>query len=246
MKVIIHGAMGKMGLALTEMVCDHKDNATLAAMIDQNAEPSDHLFRTINDFDGSADVIIDFSHHTAVDALLSYAEKNALPVVIATTGHDEQEKRRIHTAAERIPIFLSANMSLGVAALVAFAKRAAELFPEADIEIVETHHTAKLDAPSGTALQIANGICQVRPHATVHCGRVGMEKRTKDEIGIASLRLGKVVGIHEVIISTGKETLTLKHEAHDRSLFAEGALAAAAYLIKQPAGLYTVEDLVRI
>lgn len=246
MKVIIHGALGRMGIALTELVCSGKENAVLAAMVDKNAAPSDNLFTRLEDYDGSADVIIDFSHHTAVTSLLPYAVERDIPVVIATTGHDEAEKEEIHRAATHIPIFLSANMSLGIAALVAFAQCAARMFPEADIEIVETHHTGKLDAPSGTALLLAEGIRKERPQAVIHCGRVGMGKRDPNEIGISSLRLGRVVGIHEVIITTGTETLTLKHEAHDRSLFAQGALAAAAYLCGKPAGLYSVNDMVRI
>lgn len=245
MKVIINGALGRMGIELTKLVCDHYRNASLAAMVDAHAEPTDNLFGKISDFDSSADVIIDFSHHTAVREILPYAVERSIPAVIATTGHDEEELAMIRKASEEIPVFYSANMSLGVATLCSFAKRAAALFPDADIEIVETHHINKLDAPSGTALMLAEAMKDSRPGATVLCGRSGMKKREKNEIGISSLRLSNVVGTHEVILSTESQTITLKHEAHSRALFAEGAVAAAEFLCGQKKGLYDIFDMVK-
>ena len=244
MKVIINGALGKMGIEITRLVCEHYCNASLAAMVDVNAGKEDNLFSSLSEYDGCADVIIDFSHHTAVNELLPYAIERNIPVVIATTGHDADEKAMIEDASKKIPVFFSANMSLGVATLCSFVRTAAKLFPDADIEIVETHHVNKLDAPSGTALMLADAVCQVRPDAYVYSGRNGMRKRDKNEIGISALRLANVVGEHEVIIATGTQTLKLKHEAHSRSLFAEGAVAAAAYLVNKRAGLYTISDMV--
>ncbi len=246
MKVIVNGALGKMGIEITKLVLEGYYDASLAAMIDISAKSYDNVYQSIQDFDGESDVLIDFSHHTAVREILPYAIKHSLPVVIATTGHDDEEKALMQKAAETIPVFHSANMSLGVATLCSLVKTAAKLFPDADIEIIETHHTNKLDAPSGTALMLANAVCEVRPDAYTNCGRHGMGKRDKNEIGISSLRLANVVGEHEVIIATGTQTLTLKHEAHSRALFAEGAVAAAAFIKDKPAGFYTINDMVTV
>jgi 4-hydroxy-tetrahydrodipicolinate reductase len=152
----------------------------------------------------------------------------------------------IVAASKKIPVFFSYNMSLGIAALSELAKKAASLMKDAEIEIVEIHHDQKLDAPSGTALLLADSIKEVRPDSNLVIGRNGHAKREKNDIGISSIRIGNVVGVHEIIISSGLETLTLKHEAHDRSLFADGALVAAEYLSKvnQP-GLYNMKDLVK-
>ena len=151
---------------------------------------------------------------------------------------------KIAAAAEKIPLFFSANMSLGVALLVELAKQAAAAFPEAEIEIIEKHHDRKVDAPSGTALMLADALCEVRPEATVNCGRSGQGKRTQGEIGIHAVRMGNIVGEHEVMIGTPNQTITLKHEAHSRALFAEGALAAAAFLIGKEVGIYDMKSLV--
>ena len=143
-----------------------------------------------------------------------------------------------------IPIFHSANMSLGIALLVELAKMTAKNFPDADIEIIEKHHNRKLDAPSGTALLLANEIREVRSNARFVYGRSGQAKRTPEEIGIHAIRMGNIIGEHEVIVGTDTQTITLKHEAHSRSLFAEGAIAAAEFLIKQPAGMYDMKSMV--
>ncbi len=169
-------------------------------------------------------------------------EKN-LPVVLCTTGHTEDEKKLILSAAEKIPVFLSANMSVGVALLVELAKKTAAALPDAEIEIVEAHHDRKLDAPSGTALLIAEALRTVRGKVPFIFGRQGQSKRTKEEIGIHSLRMGNVVGIHEVIVATENQTVTLKHEAHSRALFAEGALTAAQFLVGKPAGIYDMNSM---
>ena len=190
-----------------------------------------------------ADVIIDFSHHTAVSDVLAYAKKIHAAAVVGTTGHTSEEKQLIMDAAREIPVFFSGNMSLGIAVLCRLAKQAAACFPDADIEIVETHHNRKVDAPSGTAHMLFQAIREVRPNAVEHCGRAGEGKRTQDEIGVSSLRMGGVVGIHEVHICTGNQRLTLRHEAMSREMLAEGAVDAARFIVGKGAGLYGMENL---
>ena len=191
----------------------------------------------------TADVLIDFSHHTAISDVISYAKKTGCAVVVGTTGHTAEEKELIFSAAKEIPVFYSGNVSLGIAVLCRLAKQAAAYFPDADIEIVEVHHTRKVDAPSGTALMLFNAVKEVRPDATPNCGRAGEGKRAKEEIGISSLRMGNVVGIHEVHICTGTQTLTLKHEASTRAMLADGAVDAARFMMGKGAGLYNMENI---
>ena len=191
----------------------------------------------------SADVLIDFSHHTAIGDVLAYAKKTGCAAVIGTTGHTAEEKELIYAAAKEIPVFYSGNMSLGIAVLCRLAKQAAAFFPDADIEIVEVHHNRKVDAPSGTALMLFNAVKESRPEAVPNCGRAGEGKRTKEEIGISSLRMGNVVGIHEVHICTGSQTLTLRHEAGTRAMLAEGAVDAARFMEGKPIGFYNMESI---
>ncbi|MBQ8447378.1 MAG: 4-hydroxy-tetrahydrodipicolinate reductase [Clostridia bacterium] len=242
-KVIVHGALGRMGKEVTRFVTESEDMA-LAALVDINGDGAEVL-TSLDAFAGEADVIIDFSHHAAVPAVLAYAKKRGIPAIIATTGCTEEENAAIRETAESLPVFASGNMSIGVAVLAAFAAEAARIMKDADIEIVETHHKNKLDAPSGTALLIANEIKTNRPQANFVLGRSGMKKREKDDIGINAIRCGNIVGIHEVIISTESQTITLKHEAHTRALFAEGAVAAARFICGKEAGLYNIKDMVR-
>ena len=163
--------------------------------------------------------------------------------MIGTTGHTPEEKAAITAAAEHIPVFWAGNMSLGIAVLCRLAKQAAAMFPDADIEIVEVHHNRKVDAPSGTALMLYEAVKAARPEASAHCGRAGEGKRTKEEIGISSLRMGNVVGIHEVHIATNNQILTLRHEATNRGMFAEGGVDAARFVCGKPAGLYNMTQL---
>ena len=163
--------------------------------------------------------------------------------MIATTGQTDEERAKVAEAAKTVPIFFAANYSVGVALLIKLAKQTAAVMKDAEIEIVEMHHDRKVDAPSGTALAIGRALQEVRPEATLVTGRSGMGKRTKEEIGIHAIRMGNVVGTHEVIVGTNNQTITLKHEAHSRALFAEGALAAAEFLIGKPAGLYDMNAL---
>lgn len=244
MQIIVHGATGRMGQNLLKLIAKNPAH-TLAAAVSPELEtnPANLKYNQLSEYAGPADLIIDFSHHTAVGALLDYAQCRRLPVVIGTTGHTPEEKARIAQAAREIPVFQSGNMSVGIALLIQLAKQTARAFPGANIEIVEIHHNQKLDVPSGTALMLADGIKSVRPEATYNIGRPENGKRTQEEIGIHSLRMGNVVGIHEVLVTTGTQTITLKHEAHDRMLFAEGAMTAAEYLAAQPAGLYNMESM---
>lgn len=190
-----------------------------------------------------ADVVIDFSHHTAIASVLDYAASIGAAVVVGTTGHTAEEKELIYAAAKTLPVFYSGNMSLGIAVLCRLAKQAASYFPDADIEIVEVHHNRKVDAPSGTAHMLFHAIQEVRPNAVEHCGRAGEGKRTPDEIGVSSLRMGSVVGIHEVHICTANQTLTLRHEAGNRGMLAEGAVDAARFICGKGAGIHNMEHL---
>ena len=248
MKVLINGVGGFMGKEVAQLALNHYEGAELVGGIDPNGCSLTQVtcFDSFETAPGAADCMIDFSHHSCTQDLLSFAKKHRIPLVIATTGQTEEEKKAIQEAAKQIPIFFAANFSMGIAVLIELAKKTAKLFPDAEIEIVEKHHDRKLDAPSGTALAIAKGIQEVRPRATIHSGRSGNGKRTKEEIGIHAVRMGNIVGEHEVMIGTQNQTLTLKHEAHSRALFAEGALTAAAFLQGKPAGLYDMKELVRI
>lgn len=246
MKILICGVGGRMGREVAKLALEGMRGAIPTAGFD--VLPVDtREFPTYTDWDAVAetpDCIIDFSHHAGTEALLSYAVKNNVPVVLATTGHTDEESALISRAAERIPIFHSANMSLGIALLVELAKTVAKAFPEADIEIIEKHHNRKLDAPSGTALLLARALQEVRDTATLVFGRSGQRKREKEEIGVHAIRMGNIVGEHEVIIGTDTQTITLKHEAHSRALFAEGAIAAADFLTGKPAGLYDMKRMI--
>lgn len=241
MKILINGACGRMGRTLAEVLTEMPRHE-IAARVDVKA--ADPGVLTNIEAAPAADLIIDFSHHSAVNALLHFAEARKLPVVICTTGHDAAELAHISEAATRIPVFHSSNMSVGVALLCQMARDAARLFPEADIEIVETHHKHKADAPSGTAKMLFSAIQEVRPEARMVCGRSGMAPRSPEEIGVHALRRGEIVGIHEVHITSATQNLTLKHEAFSRTLFAEGAICAAEFLLTQPAGLYDMKSLI--
>lgn len=237
MRAVICGANGAMGTLLCGIL---KDEVVGRVSID-GRNGAARTFDELGTLD--ADMVIDFSHHTAISAVLEYAKKNRAAAVIGTTGHTEEEKALIFAAAKEIPVFYSGNMSLGIAVLCRLAAQAAAAFPEADIEILEIHHNRKVDAPSGTAHMLFRAVKQVRPNAVEHCGRSGECKRTKEEIGISSLRMGNVVGVHEIHICTPSQTLTLRHEAHNRSMFADGAVEAARFVLGKPAGLYDMESL---
>ncbi len=248
MNILLNGISGHMGREVAKLCEAGYRGATLAVGVDPNANGTEapisvKKYDEIINLDG-VDCIIDFSHHSCVRDLLGFAVEKKIPAVVATTGHTDEEIASIRKASEHIPVFFSANMSLGVALLVELAKKAAAAMPEAEIEIIEKHHDRKLDAPSGTALMIANAICEVKEDSYINLGRSGQGKRTSEEIGIHAVRMGNIVGEHEVLLGTQNQTITLKHEAHNRALFAEGALAAAAFLVTCSAGLYDMKSLV--
>ena len=237
MRAVLCGANGAMGKLIDGIL---GDAVVGRVSIDgENGVPK--TFAELGNV--NADMVIDFSHHTAVADVLEYAKKCGCAAVIGTTGHTAEEKEAIYTAAREIPVFYSGNMSLGIAVLCRLARQAAAYFPDADIEIVEIHHNRKVDAPSGTAHMLFNAIRQARPDAVEVCGRAGEGKRKKNEVGVASLRLGTVVGVHEVHIHTGSQCLTLRHEAVTRAMLADGAVDAARFMEGKKAGLYDMESL---
>lgn len=244
MNIVIHGASGNMGRMLRSMI-DASESHTVAAAaaIDFPENCTHPEYRNLDDYTGECDCLIDFSHHTAVGTVLDYAVKRNIPLVLATTGHTPEELELVKKAAEKTAVFQSANMSVGVALLINLARQTAKLFPDADIEIVESHHNMKYDVPSGTALMLAKGIKEARPEAEFVIGRHENGRRRKEEIGIHSLRIGGVVGMHEVHVSTGAQTITLRHEAHSRALFAEGAIAAAEFIAGKAPGVYGMTEM---
>ena len=245
MKILISGIGGRMGAEVKKMVLDGYRGAELLAGYDVAPVIAEcPTYQVWSDVKETPDCIIDFSHHAGTRAMLEYACEKNIPVVLATTGHDESEKAFIASAAKKIPLFHSANMSLGVALLCELAKTTAKTFPDADIEIIEKHHNRKIDAPSGTALLLAQSIQKIRENAIFTFGRQGHAKRMPDEIGIHAIRMGNIVGEHEVIVGTDTQTITLKHEAHSRSLFAEGAIAAADFIKDKSAGLYDMYSMI--
>ena len=237
MRAVICGANGAMGKLICGILGDE-----VVGKVSIDGENS--VAKTFDELGPvQADAVIDFSHHTAAPEVIRYAKGIGAAAVIGTTGHTPEEKALIQEAAKDIPVFFSGNMSLGIAVLCRLAREAAGYFPDADIEIVEVHHNRKVDAPSGTAHMLFEAIHQVRPNAVEHCGRAGEGKRTKDEIGVSSLRLGSVVGVHEVHIHTGSQCLTLRHEAVTRAMLADGAVDAARFMVGKPRGLYNMESL---
>ena len=246
MRLLISGLCGHMGSEVARLALAGYRGAELAGGVDPFGYAESEIPCAPDFASAAADVdcIVDFSHHSGTHALLDFAVAHHLPLVLATTGQTEEELAAIQAASKEIPLFFAANYSLGIALLIELAKKTAAAMPEAEIEIIEKHHNRKLDAPSGTALALADAIREVRPQATVVTGRSGHGKRAPEEIGIHAIRMGNIVGEHEVIVGTPNQTITLKHEAHDRALFAEGALAAAEYLCGKPAGLYDMKSLV--
>lgn len=243
MNIIVNGAGGRMGGVLCNLIKQTGHTLAARVSVEFTTDAAAGVYQTLGEFTGDADCVIDFSNHTAIPALCDYCVSRDLPVVIATTGLSEEELACVQTAANDIPVFRSANMSLGVALLSCLTKIAAKALPDADIEIVEAHHNQKLDVPSGTALLLADAVKDVRPDAVYNVGRHENGKRQKNEIGIHSLRMGSEVGTHEVIFALGSQVITLKHEAENRALFAEGALAAAAFLLGKAPAIYTMDDI---
>lgn len=249
-RIIMSGCNGKMGQVITRLVAERdSDELKIVAGFDVR-DTFDNPYPTYlepSEFDGEADVIIDFSHPDGLNGLLQFALEKNIPAVIATTGLSAGQVERLHQAAKQIPIFFSANMSLGINLLIDLATRAAKILEgNFDIEIVERHHNQKIDAPSGTALAIADAISDVlseRP-AYVYDRHSTRKKRSQHEIGLHAIRGGTIVGEHEIIFAGTDEVIELKHHAASKEVFAVGALRAAQYLVGKPAGIYSMKDLV--
>ena len=244
LKIIINGYSGSMGKVLTK--CANEDSE-LEIVCGASKDDLDVPFKTyhkMSEVEELADVIIDFSHHSTIEDTLSYAIKTKTPIVIATTGFNDEELTKIKKASNIVPIFHSSNMSLGVNVLVKLVKEAAKSLNGFDIEIIEKHHNKKLDAPSGTAVMIANGVKEVLPDSEYIYGRHGRsDKRSSNEIGIHAIRGGTIVGEHTTIFAGHDEVVEIKHSAQSKDIFAKGAIAAAKFLVKQEAGYYNMNNM---
>ena len=246
LRVIISGYSGSMGKVLTKCV---NEDSELEIVCGVSRDEIDVPFKTYNkmsEVEENADVIIDFSHHSTIDDVLGYATKTKTPLVIATTGFNEDELNRIEDASKIIPIFHSSNMSLGVNVLVKLVKEAAKALNGFDIEIIEKHHNKKLDSPSGTAVMIANGVKEVLPDSEFIYGRHGRsDKRNATEVGIHAIRGGTIVGEHTTIFAGHDEIVEIKHTAQSKDIFAQGSIAAAKFLVKQEPGYYNMNDMLK-
>ena len=249
--IILCGCGGRMGQAIVH-ACEANTDLRVVAGVDVNADAiapacAFPVYTSVADFPGRADVIIDFSHHTALPSLLDYAVTTGTPLVVATTGHTEEESAAMKAASEEVAIFFSRNMSIGINLMIELCKTAAKTLGVAfDVEIIEKHHNQKLDAPSGTALMIAEGIAEERETSEfVYDRHAVRKKREPSEIGIHAIRGGTIVGEHDAIFAGKDEIVTISHTASSREVFAEGALRAAAYLAGKGAGLYNMSDLIR-
>ncbi len=247
-KVILTGASGRMGKAVAAFA-NESDEVNIICAVDvcpmQSSVPFYHGIDEVS-ADIGADVIIDFSHHTAVQGILEYAKKAGCAVVICTTGHTDAELALIEAASKEIAVFRSGNMSLGINLLMALVKKAAATLSGFDIEIIEKHHNQKLDAPSGTAIMLANAAKEgVDYEASLVYDRHALRaKREQTEIGMHSVRGGNIVGEHEVIFAGHDEIITLSHSARSREVFARGAISAAVFMKGKRAGMYTMKEVI--
>ncbi len=248
-RVIMHGCNGHMGQVISQIVRDDAD-AQIVAGIDivDNRDNGYPVFTEIAACDVEADVIIDFAAAVAVDALLAYAAARQIPVVLCTTGLSEEQLQKVKDTAAQVAVLKSANMSLGINTLMKLLKDAANVFAQAgyDIEIVEKHHNQKLDAPSGTALALADAIneSQGNQYEYVYDRSQVRKKRDKKELGISAVRGGTIVGEHEVLFAGVDEVIEFKHTAYSKSVFAKGAVEAAKFLAGKPAGMYDMADVI--
>mgnify|MGYP003877620755 CR=1 FL=1 len=237
-----------MGQVITRLA-EQYDDLYIAAGYDiadsgKNPYP---VFTDLNECSVKPDVIIDFSNPAALEKLISYSTANKVPLVVATTGYSQSQVRLLQKASQSIPVFFSANMSLGINLLIGLVKKAAKLLEsDFDIEIVEKHHNQKLDAPSGTALAIADAINSVMEQKCeyVYDRHSRRKKRSKNEIGIHAIRGGTIVGEHSVIFAGNDEIIEIRHTAMSKEIFAAGALRAARYLFGRKPGMYDMNDLI--
>ena len=248
-RIIMHGCNGKMGQVITELVKSDEDAQIVAGIdIADNRENGYPVFTDIDACDVSADVIIDFAAAAAVDKLLAYAKRTKIPVVLCTTGLSEEQLQKVSETSKEVAVLKSANMSLGINTLIKLLKDAANVFAPAgyDIEIVERHHNQKVDAPSGTALALADSIneSQGNTYEYVYDRSKVRQKRDKKELGISAVRGGTIVGDHEVIFAGIDEVIEFKHTAYSKSVFAKGAVEAGKFLSGKPAGMYDMADVI--
>lgn len=245
--VLLSGANGRMGRTVTEDVSRLND-IRICAGVDINPEAAQlpfPIYTSLNDVTENVDVIIDFSIHTTLNSLIDYCKAKNIGVVLATTGYTSDEKELIYNASASIPIFYSANMSLGVNLQILLAKKAAEVLKDNfDIEIIETHHNKKADAPSGTALMIVENINDVFDEKKeVLFGRHGNPQSRRSEICVHAVRGGSIVGEHNILFLGPDEALEIKHNAYSKQVFSHGAIKAAKFLYGKAPGLYDMNDL---
>ena len=247
LRIILSGCNGKMGRVITDIV-NKRDDAAIVAGVDLDISQNGPfpVFNSFDDITVPADVIIDFSHPSVLNNLLDFAGKNNLPTVIATTGFTDGQIKQINKAAESLPVFFSFNMSLGINLLAELCRKAATVLEGFDIEIIEKHHNQKIDAPSGTAILLANEINdQLNGQMTYEYDRHSKsQKRTEKEIGMHAVRGGTIVGEHEVIFAGRDEIITLSHSARSKEIFAVGAVNAAVFVSQKTAGIYSMKELV--
>lgn len=249
-KILMHGCNGKMGRMITEIV-KNDENAVITAGVDAYTEVQNDypVFDSIEKCDVDADVIVDFSNSAAVDKLLDYCVDKQMPVVLCTTGLSEEQLEKVKKASEKTAVLKSANMSMGINLLLKLLAEAAKVLAPAgyDIELVEKHHNQKLDAPSGTALALADSINGAlgEKYSYVYDRSQVRQKRDSREIGISAVRGGTIVGEHEVLFAGTDEVIEFKHTAYSRSVFAKGAVEAAKFLAGQKPGMYDMGDVIR-
>jgi len=247
-KLIISGCNGKMGTVISNLVKNDENIEVVAGFdINTSAENGFPVFASPSEFTGDADVIIDFSHPACLESVLDYAVSKKIAVVVATTGLSDEQKSYMAKASEETAVFFSANMSIGVNLLIELVQQAAKVLEENfDIEIIEKHHNQKIDAPSGTALAIADAINEVliQKKEYTYDRHSVRKKRAVSELGIHTLRGGTIVGEHDDIFAGNNELIELKHTATSREVFAVGAVAAAKFLSGKNAGFYSMKDLV--
>ncbi|NLL63508.1 MAG: 4-hydroxy-tetrahydrodipicolinate reductase [Ruminococcaceae bacterium] len=249
--ILLSGYLGQMGRVIIKSVAERND-CTIVAGVDINSSADFFPFSTYTNFENikeKVDVIVDFSNPATLFGELKFAIEKKIPIVIATTGLSNEQVKSIQDASKLVPIFYAANMSLGVNIICELAKKAASiLYPDFNIEIVETHHNKKVDAPSGTALMLANEISSVLPQKPEyeynrHSKR---EKRTENEIGIHSIRAGTIPGEHEIIFAGKDEVVKISHTALSREIFATGGLNAAFFIVNKAPGLYSMKNLLNL
>lgn len=248
-RAIMHGCNGKMGRAITALAKEDAE-VEIVAGVDTYTEVANEypVFESIEKCDVQADVVIDFSNAKAVDGLLDYCVEKQVPVVLCTTGLSEEQLQKVEEASGKVAVLRSANMSLGINLLMQLLKEATKVLSPAgyDIEIVEKHHNQKLDAPSGTAIALADSINEAadEQYEYVYDRSQVRKKRDKKELGISAVRGGTIVGEHEVLFAGVDEVIEFKHTAYSRTVFGKGAVEAAKFLAGKAAGKYDMSDVV--